>query len=438
MGNPSIDAPPGPCPGWSIQLPNLSGDPDTNPPMPGNYSIPRAGSNPFQPPGGQALKRRAWSTIDPLVPEDKRFLDDLKIAYCKLNALPPDDHRRLLEQAWTHNFYCATGSIHMSWAFLPFHRAYVYFHEQIVGLFMPNPAAFRLPYWDWEVKSIIPEFFLKLGLPTFLTGTAQRSATGTLDPWASEEILQKWLFSMTFDEFAGIRADPGRSAAGPHDCGHVKVGGAMRIPQTAAADPLFYAHHANIDRFWDYWQTHYPFATPPLWFNQGPFYFYDATGNVVSITPDQLTKPSLLAYCYDPPKTTIPKFHPIDFLLSSLGTTSPDAPLRAKGEWIPAQIRLAVPTENLTTGIQYEIRLGRETETSVRIGSFFCFHSADHLKMMSELPVASLGRINAEQYEILRIGKHSLDAYIGMLDSGKLAKLPAEGVAIRALFPPRG
>ena len=58
--------------------------------------------------------------------------------------------------------------------------------------------------------------------------------------------------------------------------------------------------------------------------------------------------------------------------------------------------------------------------------------------MMDELPVASLGRINAEQYEILRIGKHSLDAYIGMLDSGKLAKLPAEGVAIRALFPPRG
>lgn len=27
----------------------------------------------------------------------------------------------------------------------------------------------------------------------------------------------------------------------------------MGVLQTAARDPIFYAHHANIDRLWDVW-----------------------------------------------------------------------------------------------------------------------------------------------------------------------------------------
>jgi len=51
---------------------------------------------------------------------------------------------------------------------------------------------------------------------------------------------------------------------GMHDQVHVWVGGTMgRIP-TAPADPMFWMHHANIDRIWSLWQKQNPGKNPTL------------------------------------------------------------------------------------------------------------------------------------------------------------------------------
>jgi tyrosinase len=39
-----------------------------------------------------------------------------------------------------------------------------------------------------------------------------------------------------------------------HDNVHVWVGGEMSDPNWAAFDPLFWAHHAMVDRLWRIWQ----------------------------------------------------------------------------------------------------------------------------------------------------------------------------------------
>ena len=39
----------------------------------------------------------------------------------------------------------------------------------------------------------------------------------------------------------------------PHDVVHVALGGLMGDPDTAAQDPIFWLHHANIDRMWNRW-----------------------------------------------------------------------------------------------------------------------------------------------------------------------------------------
>ncbi|TFK26542.1 Di-copper centre-containing protein [Coprinopsis marcescibilis] len=39
-----------------------------------------------------------------------------------------------------------------------------------------------------------------------------------------------------------------------HQAGHLMVGGAMANYYTSNADPLFYLHHANVDRLWWLWQ----------------------------------------------------------------------------------------------------------------------------------------------------------------------------------------
>jgi hypothetical protein len=49
---------------------------------------------------------------------------------------------------------------------------------------------------------------------------------------------------------------------GVHGAVHVRVGGDMSSVPTAGYDPIFYLHHANIDRLWAQWQQANPGALP--------------------------------------------------------------------------------------------------------------------------------------------------------------------------------
>jgi tyrosinase len=47
----------------------------------------------------------------------------------------------------------------------------------------------------------------------------------------------------------------------PHNRIHVRIGGDtgfMSDPSTAALDPIFWLHHANIDRMWEVWRNQGP------------------------------------------------------------------------------------------------------------------------------------------------------------------------------------
>ena len=51
---------------------------------------------------------------------------------------------------------------------------------------------------------------------------------------------------------------------GAHDQVHVWVGGTMSRVPTAPADPIFWLHHAEVDRLWDEWQKAHSGQTPNL------------------------------------------------------------------------------------------------------------------------------------------------------------------------------
>ena len=57
---------------------------------------------------------------------------------------------------------------------------------------------------------------------------------------------------------------PEPALEGIHDSGHVWVGGTMLSITTAPTDPVFWMHHAEIDRIWAEWQTANPGQNPSL------------------------------------------------------------------------------------------------------------------------------------------------------------------------------
>ncbi len=274
-------------------------------------------------------KRRLWSTIDPEHNcQDLKLVNDLKRAYCILRQRDedtPGNPTGLRYQAWLHAFYCSSMSpcdVHSSWAFLPWHRAFVYFHERILQDAMGDyEHRFRLPVWDWENGSQIPKFFADLGLPTFLQGPAGRSSASN-GKWLDTCVLQAWLLSQKFEDFCGnppppagcAGLHPGNAEGGPHSTVHLEVvSGAMRKSETSAADPIFFAHHGNVDRFWAYWMDHYSvprkkgaacpdenFRPKQEWLDQ-TFCFYDERQQVVRVRASQLLDESKLGYSYDPP-----------------------------------------------------------------------------------------------------------------------------------------
>ena len=129
----------------------------------------------------------------------------------------------------------------------------------------------------------------------------------------------------------------------PHNLTHVYVGGAkseddyglMADPGTAALDPIFYLHHANVDRMWAVWNatTSHTNPTDPNWVN-GPaasgeheFVMPMPANKSWTYTPKDVDSLSLMNYTYDdlkPPPA-------VNLLAQRMGQLGKAAPAPAVG-----------------------------------------------------------------------------------------------------------
>jgi tyrosinase len=49
-----------------------------------------------------------------------------------------------------------------------------------------------------------------------------------------------------------------------HNHGHAWIGGIMNNTSTSPTDPIFWMHHAEVDRLWEIWRQTNPAPAPPL------------------------------------------------------------------------------------------------------------------------------------------------------------------------------
>ena len=131
--------------------------------------------------------------------------------------------------------------------FLAWHRWYLLQLEHRLQEEDPDVA---VPYWDWIANPTIPA------------------------PINRPALLRRWRIQRQWDpSFMPERADVNRALRrdkfGPfqlrleseHGGVHIAVGGQMAT-ERSPADPLFWLHHANVDRLWARWQKQHPRQRP--------------------------------------------------------------------------------------------------------------------------------------------------------------------------------
>ncbi len=139
---------------------------------------------------------------------------------------------------------------HTNERLLPWHRIFLLQLE--IGLRAIHPDV-SIPFWDWTQASeqSIPAWLQNVK-PIVTTPT--RTITVIRGPGSPQDLatiasnVPNILQMTDFNQFAA-------SINGVHGSVHIWVGGSMSDPSTAAADPIFFMHHANLDRIWWKWHT---------------------------------------------------------------------------------------------------------------------------------------------------------------------------------------
>jgi len=227
---------------------------------------------------------------------------------------------------------------HGSFFFLSWHRMYLYWFERILRAASGN-SNLALPYWDYSNSAMraLPVAFrnpANASNPLYISQRSRLMNLGYRLP-ASDvnySIAFRYVNFMAPTDsglsFGGQEAEEaghfltphGQLESQPHDIVHVRVGGSqgwMTDPNRAAQDPIFWLHHANIDRLWKRWLDQGGGRANPTdnaWLTTR-FTFSDENGERVTMAgQDILDTVNRLDYTYDddpPHALAVPFVHEI-------------------------------------------------------------------------------------------------------------------------------
>jgi tyrosinase len=204
---------------------------------------------------------------------------------------------------------------HGNYNFLPWHRMYLHFFERVLRKQSGNPNL-NLPYWDYFSETAR---YGGVALPVLVRGPAAgplydqfrtpgiNESSGMNPNDASATQAFKYTY---FPSFSNQLQNQ------PHGTMHCATGMGCRAPDIglvalAGNDPVFYMHHANIDRLWQCWLNSKAngqtinlawaksnLGMPDSWY-QTSFDFVDEDGNVVTRTIADVFTPGVMDTHYD-------------------------------------------------------------------------------------------------------------------------------------------
>lgn len=181
--------------------------------------------------------------------------------------------------------------------FFGWHRMYLYYFERVLRWAAADDTL-RLPYWDYtdiNQESLPAEFRIKtsilydsrrnLGINT--GGLMLDSNSTNVDLVLQETDYLTYESNVEQNIHGYVHCTVGPRCPVAH-MGDVPV---------AANDPIFYSHHANIDRLWACWQTAH--SLPGGSWQDQSFSFVDETGALQTQPVKNFLNSATLGYEYD-------------------------------------------------------------------------------------------------------------------------------------------
>ncbi|XP_051212743.1 polyphenol oxidase I, chloroplastic-like [Lolium perenne] len=298
-----------------------------------DFQLPQQGSTPLR-------VRPAAHLVD------AEYLAKYERAVELMKQLPADDPRSFEQQWRVHCAYCDGAydqvgfpdlelQIHNCWLFFPWHRFYLYFHERILGKLIGDDT-FALPFWNWDAPAgmTLPPIYANTSSPLY---DERRNPAhqppfpldldydGTDPSIPTDEEIDQNLKIMYRQMVSGAKKtqlflgqpyragdapDPGAGSVEnvPHNPVH-RWTGDPRQPNgedmgnfySAARDPIFFAHHGNVDRLWHVWRGLRPGVNVDFadadWLDAA-FLFYDEDARLVRVRVRDCLDPAAMGYAY--------------------------------------------------------------------------------------------------------------------------------------------
>lgn len=182
-------------------------------------------------------RRKEWQTFK-ITPQYDSLLNAIRLMKANTNAADPNSWTY-----WTniHLNRCPHGVPY----FFAWHRGYLYHFERRLRA-VSRDSSLVLPYWDYYTNANIPAEFNDASStnPLYVErlNTNVRQAL-SLAPFAPTVVNFQRGTTNSFEQFL---------ENAPHNPVHDVIGNIMST-MTSPVDPIFWLHHANVDRLWVAW-----------------------------------------------------------------------------------------------------------------------------------------------------------------------------------------
>jgi tyrosinase len=134
--------------------------------------------------------------------------------------------------------------------------------------FNPIDPSFPAPYSSWQTTIRHPDDPSSPDATTDVQGLVDdlNSIQGQITENTYRLLTRVNTWPAMSNHTAGDGGSASNSLEGIHDTIHGYVGGQMGDPNVAAFDPIFFLHHANVDRMLSLWHA----INPSVWVTSGP------------------------------------------------------------------------------------------------------------------------------------------------------------------------